>query len=286
MNGLKLQIPYAVTDTSIPKLYNDEVMSDGSILLLDASRITTALVNGNTYDNIAYSVASNFITGATSTELAPVLTIGGGVLSDTGKIIERTGKNGIHTIVSKINDVNGTSSLSFALPTKIKAYLLANPNNEIYVSVWSKNTRGGSLSSSPHYFGSSTSVYTHILTDAGRPDTGVRRLGALKVPNDGTYFSGTSNKFFAFGFKGSVGAITSGTSGYAYGAGRFGIYGGAMVNTAASEIFYKVYMEDMTVSGRNFAEVSALDKALYDEAFGVGGRFYGDTFSDPVTILP
>ncbi|MDQ0731137.1 hypothetical protein QFZ57_001931 [Arthrobacter sp. B1I2] len=38
------------------------------------------------------------------------------------------------------------------------------------------------------------------------------------------------------------------------------------------------------MSGRSYAQLEALDAALYAEAFGVGGRYYGDSFTDPAKI--
>lgn len=56
-------------------------------------------------------------------------------------------------------------------------------------------------------------------------------------------------------------------------------------NKAASRVLYRWYLEDLTVSGRTYAEVLAADYALYQQAFGVGGRYYGDTLpTDPSTI--
>ncbi len=37
---------------------------------------------------------------------------------------------------------------------------------------------------------------------------------------------------------------------------------------------------------RTFDQVRAIDEAEHTKAFGVGGRFYGDTWSDPATLLP
>jgi hypothetical protein len=49
--------------------------------------------------------------------------------------------------------------------------------------------------------------------------------------------------------------------------------------------FYRAYIEDLTLSGRTWAEVNAIDYALYQAAFGTDGRFEGDTtFTAPSTI--
>lgn len=51
-----------------------------------------------------------------------------------------------------------------------------------------------------------------------------------------------------------------------------------------SAIFYRFYLEDLTLSGRTWAEVDALDARLFASAFAPGGRYYADTFTDPATI--
>jgi len=58
----------------------------------------------------------------------------------------------------------------------------------------------------------------------------------------------------------------------------------ALTNQCPSDIFYRGYCEDLTVSGRSYADVDALDKALWDAAFAAGGRFAGDTFTAPSTF--
>lgn len=53
----------------------------------------------------------------------------------------------------------------------------------------------------------------------------------------------------------------------------------------ASFVLYRMYAEDLTVSGRTKADVLAIDQALYTQHVKTsGGDFYGDTFTDPTTI--
>lgn len=53
----------------------------------------------------------------------------------------------------------------------------------------------------------------------------------------------------------------------------------------ASHIIYRFYMEDLTVSGRSYEAVDALSWAEYQKhVLTPGGRYYGDTFTDPATI--
>lgn len=55
-------------------------------------------------------------------------------------------------------------------------------------------------------------------------------------------------------------------------------------NHAPSQILYAVCLEDLTVSGRSYIEASQMDAALYAQAFGAGGRYASDTFTNPTTL--
>lgn len=51
-----------------------------------------------------------------------------------------------------------------------------------------------------------------------------------------------------------------------------------LLNRWKSWVWYRTYIEDLTVSGRSWSTVEALDKALYDQHVKTaGGRYYGDT---------
>lgn len=51
-----------------------------------------------------------------------------------------------------------------------------------------------------------------------------------------------------------------------------------------SMILYRFVLEDLTVTGRSFATADAIDAAQFAAAFGTGGRYNGDTYTDPATI--
>ena len=54
--------------------------------------------------------------------------------------------------------------------------------------------------------------------------------------------------------------------------------------STASNTDFLLAIEDLTVSGRTYAEVDALDYALYQAAFAADGRYHGDTNTDPSTL--
>lgn len=82
-----------------------------------------------------------------------------------------------------------------------------------------------------------------------------------------------------------INGVTGAPSTFQLGAGMLSSYTGATYrNKQNSVILYRAYIEDLTVSGRTYAEVDALDYALYQAAFAAGGRYFGDTYTDPVTL--
>lgn len=76
--------------------------------------------------------------------------------------------------------------------------------------------------------------------------------------------------------------------------GTTGATGTAVINAASnapnkdrcpSWVLYRCYLEDLTISGRTYAEVDAIDHALYTaEVLDPGGRYHADTFTDPATL--
>lgn len=67
----------------------------------------------------------------------------------------------------------------------------------------------------------------------------------------------------------------------------FKVQGGSPSNyqSCGSQVVYRFYIEDLTASGRTYAQVRDLDYALYQrEVLTAGGRYYGDTHTDPTTI--
>lgn len=55
--------------------------------------------------------------------------------------------------------------------------------------------------------------------------------------------------------------------------------------TAPSFVLYEVTLEDLSVAGAHtMAEFLAFDLARFNEAFGTGGRYAGDTIMDVTTV--
>lgn len=84
----------------------------------------------------------------------------------------------------------------------------------------------------------------------------------------------------------TLGVGSDGSTGEAF----FSAVSAASSSTATREgqpswLFYRFYAEELTISGRTFAQVNALDQAEYTkQVLTPGGRYYGDVFTDPATI--
>lgn len=116
--------------------------------------------------------------------------------------------------------------------------------------------------------------------------SGTAQPSPASIPGDGTQTSITGPQ--------AGGVIPWGSSSLAPGIGSTGVITNGAVfdptsnssnkDKADSHIIYRVYLEDLTISGRTYATVEAADGALFTAAFGTGGRFNGDTFTNPTTI--
>jgi hypothetical protein len=171
--------------------------------------------------------------------------------------------------------------LSFA---GVRDYMLAHPNNLYYASSWTRVTRAALTATFSHSYVIGADKFNCFYVAEGGAIFG-GGLGSFMEPAGSNYSLTTGNRFFSVGMNGDTGAPGT-PSPLLFNVGTAAPYSGFSQNKCPSMIFYRGYIEDLTVSGRTYAQVHAEDKALFDEAFGVGGRFYGDTFSNPGSVIP
>ena len=101
------------------------------------------------------------------------------------------------------------------------------------------------------------------------------------------------NRCIQHGVSGVTGSAV-GTLANTYGfGGAVGPFSG--LHIGSSQILYRLYFEDLTVAAAaggytggaamtvpaRYTELAARDLALFNTAFGVGGKFNGDTFTSP-----
>lgn len=271
MAGQKIVLSgISFTDSSLPEIRDDPILSSGSLLLMDLGH-SMGVFTGIPADA---SLLPNIVGDDAPFRLSGAFPAGTG-------LIERSGKGGLHVIRSKT--ISSTVEAAIRLPTTIKSYLESHLSNRYYFSVWQRVTRA---------FSTDTARYITSLASATSPSSnslltinqnGVYAFSNVNNLDKSSGFDVVGNNIQQVDFDGVNGTVT--TLGYDR-AVIFGGYGGGVAAGlgGGSQIFYRLYLEDLTVSGRTYAAVKAIDDALYAAAFAEGGKFYGDTYTDPATL--
>lgn len=302
----------------------DPIEAAGSLMLIEpahpvrpwsAGLPADASVLTNAVDTIGAAVI-----GQPASAVRPSLVRPASFTGSAG-LLERTGKGALHGITSQAGSAIADGGAGIAIPTAVTKYILDNYLHQFYFSMWGRITRvptsvatglvgiaAGSQQSNAceFYLGArSDGAWTFRPSTPGSPSY----LGDTRSPST----SGAGNFRVALGAKDFYGreitglpatgnatpqsgaratsAVAFGALGYTPSVGADGAVGvnRALPNTSnkdttASWVLYRFYLEDLTVSGRTFAQVEALDAAMYAEALGAGGRYSGDTFTNPSTI--
>lgn len=251
--------------------------------------------NGGHVPNLAWPQAAAAIgSGSESSLRGDIYNLG---LTSTAGLVERTTKGGLHGIVSPTYSfaTDGAAGLNVAIPAAIYDYTRANKTHKFYLSVWWTTTR-----SAADYTGS-----TKALASIATTTTPVHLMTFSQKANlTGTLDSGTA---LGSGFNDVEGVPefrwAAGTPGSTYDSdavpsthspghrspflvgNRNFFNAGSQRGKGGSRIFYRTYFEDLTVSGRTPTAVQTIDAALFAAIVGTsGGRYYGDTFTNPATI--
>lgn len=277
------------TDPAMPIIRDDPVLADGTLLLVDLGhslgRIAAGLpAEGSAIPNIAYRQAATLIGSGDQASLSPTWSTSG--LTSGDAIVERSGKLGLHVIMSQVNDEEGDNA-RVAFPAAIKQYMLDHPTHDYALSVWERLTR-------PAVAGATADIEAGIYNSFIGPATsnnlmlfsrfqgypGVR-LGArgMSVQAAGNVLRNMA----VDGFTGTLPASLSQIEAV-WTCGGYGAFATYMTHKSRSAIFYRMVFEDLTASGRTYADFDAADLAAFNAAFAAGGRFYGDTFTDPATL--
>lgn len=283
MPGLKLTLPTVFTDTSLPQYFPDSRMNKGSLLLIDFSHPDCQLSgvpgNGSTINNIAWANAKKLIPEGVQSTLSVYIE---NSITDPAKgKVEVTAKKGLHGIISQTNDITSGNDFQILLPNLIKNYISANINRGFFASVWDRKTRLP-LTSTTAFFGLNVYNSGNLATvfQSGNSGIGGANLGYRGSPTD---LNTLGNKVFNSGFNQITGSLqTPNVSGFKFGSGW--AYGGFEFNKACSQILYQIHIVDLTAAGLTYAQADALDLAAWNAAFGAGGRFENDTFTNPSTL--
>lgn len=277
------------TDTTLPVVYNDPILSNGSLFLFDPSHSLGAFTgvpsNGGTVPNIAWAEAATILGAGTRASLS-------GSVSATNpteaskSLVERTGKLGVHQIIS-LTAQTASNTWIVKLPTAIRDFIYANrTDHSFYFSMWHKITRPGlsnAAQQSPMHYAVNTSNFL-AHSQSGLPIcAGSNKRSHPSGVNDISVSAG-QERFLSMNPSAQTGTGVINTSDIEFGLGNFGAWQNFNLNKCSSRVIYRVYIEDLTVSGRSYATVDALDYAMFQAAFASGGKFYNDTYTNPSTI--
>lgn len=281
MTGQKIVLTdVSFTDTTLPIIRSDRILSSGSLFLFDPSHSMGAFdgaANQTFVPNVAAGEASALIAGSTADTLSGRVFLS---LVDGQILVERTLKGGVHIINSQLNQT-GDRYWCVQLTganSKISEYMVANSSHKFYVSLWSRCTRGGvgPLSSNFHLFNTPNNMF---ISPGGSP-SGINKMSYRSLDTNSSI--APFNRFA----NSDINGVTGTPNLFQLGGGMLSSYSGSTYwNKQNSVILYRAYIEDLTVSGRTYAEVDAIDYQMYQSAFAEGGKFYGDTYSDP-SVLP
>lgn len=203
-------------------------------------------------------------------------------------------KGGVHMMISQLYNTTDGQGYGFTTRQSASTWLVANAGHNLYFSQWDRLTRtansSGSQTSEAHFIVNySQGVFEIPPTSASsaqfNPST--NRLG---FKNDPAAPNTLGPRFRSFGSATNTGALPIGATFYIASGGAAGPFSPAATygNKSASRVLYRIYVEDLTASGRTYATVEALDYAMYvRDVLSPNGRYYGDTTpSTPSVALP
>jgi hypothetical protein len=279
-------LPMSITGPNaalLPRVpVSDPIESAGSLMLIDPTHPVLPWAGGvpatgTLLPNVLWKTASQLIAGATQANLSPTLT-SSGLIAPKG-LIERTAKGALHGIISVAQDTAGGNTLRILYPDNVAQYVLDNKTHKYFLSLWMRVTK------EPEAI-ATTAVYS-TLQSAANFALAIRSSNNQPTPanqrNNGSRVVG----MYQINMAATPDLVLTPplTTKLAWGAGNAAIPSGDQVGKHGSRAIYRIYLEDMTVSGRSYAEIDAIDSELYaKEVTGAGGRYYGDTFTSPATL--
>jgi hypothetical protein len=285
-----------LTDLAAPRLAEIDVMeSNGVLLLVDPTHPYQSWAAGVPADQAAVpNLAAKNAALATGLTLASVqnAVVGNVGLTGTKGKVERTSKGGLHGIISPTVTTYNTDGLQVMIPQALYDWIkLTAYTHNFYYSLWTQRTRAHAASADAENlsFGqiASGGGFLGMFTQKSNlPGTisGARAVTANVGPSfrNLANIPGTSLRDSAE----ASGHLGPGNhSAFIVGNRSTSNASAARLGKGGSHALYRIFLEDLTISGRTYAEVDALDYAQYTKhVLTPGGRYYGDTFTDPATI--
>lgn len=286
----------------LPKVLDDPILSPGTLALYDPTHSLGAFagvpVNGQAIPNIAADRALAMVGAGGLADMQFKFFIARPQTDDL--FLERSSKGGIHVLPSQVNQEIALIWAYLALPAALQTYLHAHIDDDLFFSAWwrltRKQTANTTIASVVHKMSSTVNYLFHtengktpqpvgtsaVLGRRGTPDSNdanfSQAAGTPMLRNIGT--TATTGAAFTLANNGEG----YNDRGWQFGMGGISGYSNFQQNKAPGIILERAVIENLTVSGRSYAEVDAIDAALFAKAHAVGGRYYGDTWTDPATF--
>lgn len=294
--GTKEIIPVTFKDTTLPIVRDDPMLTAGSILLHDVGHSRGGLgvadnvvpPNDTPVPNIAWreAAAAMGIAGATKDTLNSIFKQSG--YGTAAGIIERTSKKGVHSVTAKAAGSTPAGAASIDLNTAVRDFIwnntnlnaAAGPAHIFWISVWYRVTRGAVTG-----IGNGRSIGIEITSNA----TPAQNYLVLQdIPASSTVTSvPTATRTASNGYWNGTRPSAANTISHlmALGGADAYSYSSDIRRAQADLVWYRSYIEDLTISGRTAAQCLALDTELLAAATAPGGRFHDDVLpTNPASI--
>lgn len=299
MAGRKLVLPTTFTDTSLPVLPTTDPMdAPGSLVLIDPSHpvgpwAAGVPANAASIPNLYAAKLKTIMGTALDADVNLSMVLGASVNGTKG-LLERSTKGGVHSITSPtVADSTSVSASYFDLPAALKNYLVALPDtDQWFCSTWQRITKQAA-SLAGHFWdlvelGSNVGFATNKRIALGNSPYPASGRSTTPVSNGGppigpAIFNNVANSWL--GTKPAAGSNMTARV-YLTGVTR-NTTTDPQARAMGARIFYRFYLENLTASGRTYAQADAIDNALYTaQVLTAGGRYYGDTTTtNPATFV-
>lgn len=283
---LALLTPDRFTDTTLP-LYPLESVP-GTILHIEPARSPSLVgvpANNSTIPNLATWMPAAGVVVKSSNMVAGV------------GVVERSTKGGIHAIRTQAN----TFCQWGIVPNQaVRQYLQDNIGHKFYLSTHGRITRtpvaGGNAALDAHWTitfstaASDTRLLMAALANAVvNPVVNSNIKVTKKYPEASLVGAAASPFYMGAAVQGYTGPIDIDAAGSELKTPLFMVGAGWPFNNSgtggASKLFYRAFLEDLTVSGRSETEIRDIDYAWFNaDVLSAGGRYYGDTYTAPSTL--
>lgn len=269
--GLDFRITGAnITDPKFPVLRDEEELTPGSLMLIDMTHSLNAAgvpVNGGTVYNVAWREAAAILGSGDASSLSMGFV---NTFTSAEGVFERTSKGALHGVVSRTAQNSHTSWI--VMPEAIKARLVANPTREMALFVSGQVTRVANNNANmvDIEIANNVSAAVNYLINASFANS----LGLQHLSFDIAAWTGTPNATVAS----NIAAAAC--------WGNAPAYNGLNPNDGRSYVLYRWHLIDVALSGKTYAQLAADNVTIRNKLFGAGGRYYGDTWTSPDTLIP